>query len=198
MLVRARAWMAGLSLGQWLIGLFGAAVVVGLLVTLGVALGEQSRSQPGVNTLASKSVIDPRPAPDFALTDLEGNPASMSDLRGRVVVLNFFASWCVPCKLEAPVLEEFWEASDPARVAVLGIGLWDQHDDAVEFAETYGVSFPLALDPDGAVGVDYGVAGIPETLIVDHLGVLRARWVGPLTPGALGDLTADLLRESGG
>lgn len=198
MLARTRRRIATLTLGQWLIGTFGAALVAGLLVTLGVALGEQTRSEPGVNTLARSGGIDPRPAPDFMLSDLEGNPVSMSGLRGRVVVVNFFASWCVPCKLEAPVLEDFWKAADPEKVAVVGIGLWDEHEAAVEFAEEYEVSFPLALDPDGAVGVDYGIAGIPETLVVDELGVLRARWVGPLSAAVLADLTSGVLRESGG
>ena len=198
MLARARRRLAALTLGQWVIGSFGVAVVAGLLLTLGVALGEQARSEPGVNALARSGSIDPRPAPDFELADLDGDPVSMSALRGRVVVLNFFASWCVPCKLEAPVLEGFWSASDPGRVAVLGIGLWDEHEAASEFAQTYGVSFPLALDPDGAVGVEYGIAGIPETLVVDHLGVLRARWVGPLSAATLTDLTREVLRELDG
>ena len=198
--VEGTADEGGGQIGAGQLALAGLAVAgaIALLLALGLSLGGNSGSAPGVNSQARRGQIEPRPAPDFVLMDLNGREVSPVRMRGRVVVLNFFASWCAPCQVEAPVLESFWRESDQDRIALMGIGLWDQEDGAREFALTHDLSFPLALDDSGAIGIEYGVAGVPETFVIDRNGVLVGRWIGPLTEGTLQELTAPALAATGG
>ena len=198
--VEGTADEGGGQIGAGQLALAGLAVagVIALLLALGLSLGGNSGSAPGVNAQARRGQIEPRPAPDFVLMDLNGREVSPVRMRGRVVVLNFFASWCAPCQVEAPVLESFWRESDQDRIALMGIGLWDQEDGAREFALKHDLSFPLALDDSGAIGIEYGVAGVPETFVIDRNGVLVGRWIGPLTEGTLQELTAPALAATDG
>jgi peroxiredoxin len=120
-------------------------------------------------------------SPDFTLSDLDGAPLRLSDWRGRAVVLNFWATWCPPCRVEAPALQSAFERYQERDVTVLGI---DQREDAAtvrSFASELGLTYPLLLDSDGSASALYQVVGIPTTLFLDASGVVAARHVGPLT-----------------
>ncbi len=132
--------------------------------------------------------LDPRPAPDFVLETYAGERLQLSNLRGNVVVLNFWASWCPPCRVEAPVLARAATDYADQGVSVIGIGVWDQADQAVEFLAEFDVAYPNAEDTTRLIPVEYGVTGLPETFIVDRRGVLRGHWIGPLTDEEIADL----------
>lgn len=119
-------------------------------------------------------------APGFVLPRLDGEGSlSLAALTGRVVVLNFFASWCDPCRSEAAVLERLSEAY-PSRVVVVGIATNDDAEDARAFARTYGLEYPLVI-ADDAVLASYAVRGLPETVFIDAAGAVSGRPVsGPL------------------
>jgi len=141
-----------------------------------------------VNPRDIPSPLVGRPAAPFVLRTFDGRDVSLASLRGRVVVLNFWASWCYPaCYEEAPALERSWRAYRDREVSVVGVAIQDQPDAARKFIADFSLSFPNAPDPDGKVSVDYGVYGVPETFFIDRAGRIRLKQTG-----AVGD---DLFRS---
>lgn len=133
------------------------------------------------------------PAPPFALPDLAepGRPVALADFRGRPVVVNFWASWCVPCRREMPRLARAARRLD-GRVAFLGVNYKDQRDGALAFAREAGVPYPSVVDGDGAVGQGYGVYGLPTTVFVDAEGRIVGRYLGEMKGRTLDRLLARL------
>jgi cytochrome c biogenesis protein CcmG, thiol:disulfide interchange protein DsbE len=139
-----------------------------------------------------------RTAPAFALTTLEGAPVSLAAYRGKVVVLNFWASWCYPaCYEEAPVLEQNWRAYRDRGVVVLGVAIQDKREASEKFVRDFGLTFPNAPDPTGKVSVDYGVYGVPETFFVDRRGLIRVKHVSAVTDAVFRQTVDRLLAEPG-
>lgn len=119
------------------------------------------------------------PAPDFTLSDLNGKPVTLSSLRGRVVVLTFFASWCEPCEQDMPVLEKAQHAAG-GRIAVVGVNYQDFPSDTRAFVKRLGVTFPTLIEDssDNPVAARYDVHAMPDTVFIDAQGVVRARVFG--------------------
>jgi len=139
-----------------------------------------------------------RPAAPFVLRTFDGRDLSLASLRGRVVVLNFWASWCYPaCYEEAPALERSWRAYRDREVSVVGVAIQDQPDAARKFIADFSLSFPNAPDPDGKVSVDYGVYGVPETFFLDRQGRIRVKHVGAVTDDVFRATVDRLLAEAG-
>jgi len=130
-----------------------------------------------------------KPAPDFAVTGIgahEGDSIELGTLvaDGKPLVINFWASWCTVCKEEARDLDQFWRRHRD-QVGLLGIAVNDRPKDALRFAERYGMSYPLAMDPNGSVAIDYGMMGVPETYIVAGDGTIAKRFIGTVTAAEL-------------
>lgn len=123
-----------------------------------------------------------RTAPDFELTDLDGQPVRLSDLRGRAVLLNFWQTTCAPCVREMPAFEEFAQFQGPQGTAVLAVSFSETADMVRDFLNDLGVSgVPVALDPDAVVRRQYSVQGIPMTFVIDAEGVVRYVKLGEMT-----------------
>lgn len=179
---------------QLLAAIAGVAALVALIVVMGLVLrGGNERSGPGIISIGRATDIRPRPAPDFVLTSFDGQRIQLSDYRGRIVVLNFWATWCPPCRVEAPVLQRASERLDSAGVSILGIDVWDDQASAIGFLNEMGVTYPNAEDATRLIPVEFGVTGLPETFVIDRSGVLVRRWVGPLTDNDLDSLLAPVL-----
>jgi cytochrome c biogenesis protein CcmG, thiol:disulfide interchange protein DsbE len=137
-----------------------------------------------------------RPASAFSLTSFDGAPVTLAALRGKVVVLNFWASWCNPaCFDEAPVLERAWRTYRERGVVVVGVDMQDTVEAARKFMADFSLSFPNAHDVSGRVSVDYGVYGVPETFFIDRKGVIRAKHVGALNDDVFQAHVEHLLAE---
>ena len=121
------------------------------------------------------------PAARFELYTLEGEPLVLDKFRGRPLILNFFASWCDPCREEIPLINALAGKAKENGFAVLGVAVQDRRASVVEFAQASKVVFPLALDLDSKVQRAYHVLGPPATFFVDGAGVLRDVVLGPLT-----------------
>ncbi len=144
------------------------AVVVVALVVYGFLSARSDRLEPG------------DVAPGFALTLFDGSEMMLSDLRGEVVVLNFWASWCTPCRQEARDLQATWAVYEGRPVAFMGITFKDAEEASHAFIETFGISYPNGFDANGRISRAYGVVAVPETFIVDRDGKLAWHYVGAL------------------
>ena len=159
--------------------LVAQGVAIGLVALLFILLAWSLLHDEG-GDLAKQANRGERPAaPDFTLErlDREGD-LQLASLRGKVVVLNAWASWCVPCKEEAPFLEQVWRSNRDRGVVVLGLDAKDFRADARRFAERYGLTFPLVYDGPGDAIDGYGVTGFPETFVIDREGRVVRAFVG--------------------
>jgi len=163
-----------------------ALVVVGLLGVVTYAIASpRASSELGVggkiNTGGKLYRFQGRTAGDFQLTGFDGQPVSLASYRGKVVVLNFWGSWCPPCQDEAPVLQAFAQRHTNSNVVLLGIDLWEQSEaDARNFIAKFGLTYPNALDSAGHVAIEYGVSGVPETFVIAPDGRLLGKYTGPV------------------
>ena len=119
------------------------------------------------------------PAPDFTLVDLNGSSWTLSDLAGQVVFVNFWATWCPPCREEMPSMQQLYNVMPKDKFVMLAVLNKDDPLLADKFAETLGISMPILNDRDNIAGKKYGLTGLPETYIVDKQGVLREKFIGP-------------------
>lgn len=177
--VRRVAWW------QWLV----MALVVALL---GLVAFQMQRNGP----LAAGQVGNGEPAPLFDLTTYDGVAYNLADLRGQVVVINFWASWCLPCQEEADDLESIWQQYQDRGVVMLGVAYLDTETEARGFIKRFGVTYPNGPDLQTAISQRYRIAGIPETFVVGKDGILRALFVGPTTVAALQAEIEPLLAEA--
>ena len=124
------------------------------------------------------------PAPDFTLSTLSGGSVTLSQLRGHPLIINFWASWCVPCRAEAPELQSAYEQFHAQGLVVLGVNdaVSDSRDNAAKFVAEFHLGYPIPLDNDGKVSDAYHVPGIPTTFFVDAHGVIRQVIMGQLSP----------------
>ena len=120
----------------------------------------------------------PFPAPDFNLKGEDGKHYRLSEYRGKVVVMNFWATWCPPCREEMPSMERLWEKVKDKNIVLLGINVGEDADTIFEFTGNYPVSFPLPMDIDGKVIESYPVRGLPTTYIVNPQGMVTHRVIG--------------------
>jgi len=126
-----------------------------------------------------------RPAGPFSLALFDGGQFRFPEHRGEITVINFWASWCIPCREEAPVLEAAWQANRDLGVVVVGINVQDSDAAARAFIDTFGLTFPNGPDAGGRIAIEYGVYGIPETFIIDRDGWITSKQVGVVGPPAL-------------
>jgi cytochrome c biogenesis protein CcmG, thiol:disulfide interchange protein DsbE len=156
----------------------------GGLVALAAVLG-MFWSEFGKDPHAFPFRLSGKAAPDFSLKRIDtGETVTLAQLRGRPLVLNFWATWCGPCKLEHPVLT--WGAQQfGAQVQFLGVVSNDSKENAIEFVRENGSSYPQLLDTDGQSSVDYGTSGVPETYFIDSQGIIREKYAMPIDPQTL-------------
>jgi cytochrome c biogenesis protein CcmG/thiol:disulfide interchange protein DsbE len=135
-------------------------------------------------------------APRLALPKLDGGGrASLADYRGQVVVLNYWASWCDPCRDESPLLQRWHERLQEDGATVLGVDVQDLEDDARDFIEEYGLTYPMLRDGPGDTREDFGILGLPETFVIDRSGRIAAIKRGPVDDEFMREHVVPLLEE---
>lgn len=146
------------------------------------------------NPRAVPSPLVGKPAPSFALPRFGGGELRLADLRGRVLVVNFWASWCIPCRDEATALEAAWRRYRDAGVVLVGVNVQDRDAPARSFLGETRPSYPNVVDATGATSIAYGIYGVPETFVIDARGEIRSRHVGAVSAEALVRQIEPLLR----
>ena len=173
---------------RWVLTVFGAlafSAVAGFVVFRdGPSVPEPGAATVGL--LDQRQIAQDEAAPDFALVSVrnEGDVLRLSDLRGKVVVLNFYASWCGPCRRELPDFEVISKEFS-GSVAFLAVNVRESPADALRILQETGATFPAVLDPDGDVARRYGLRGMPTTFVLDGAGVVRKMGPGAIDAGTL-------------
>ena len=170
---------------RYLLPLIAFLVLVGFLA-VGLKLDPREVPSPLIG----------KPAPAFSLPRLDAPAQRLSsqEMRGKVWVLNVWASWCGPCRQEHPLIAELAKSGTP----VYGLNYKDKPADAIAWLAELGNPYAATVsDVEGLVGIDFGVYGVPETFVIDQAGVIRLKHIGPMTPEALRDRVLPLLRKLG-
>ena len=163
---------------------------VGLLALLWTQLLTPAQSPAAGKTTSSDPLVG-HPAPAFTLealnTPTRNTTLSLKNLQGKAIVLNVWASWCVPCNQEAPMLQSAWKQAQAQdkNVVFLGIDFQDASSDALTFLRKYDINYPNVLDTTGSVSIDYGVTGVPETIFINSKGTIVSAVRQELTPQVL-------------
>lgn len=152
-------------------GIAAIVVALALMAVLALALAEAGRGRPKVGD----------EAPDFTLEILDGDLITLSDLRGKVVLVNFWASWCDPCKDEAPGLEMLWQAYKDEGAVFIGIDWSDSELSARKYLKDFGVTYPNGRDLGQHIADSYRLDGVPETYLIDKDGIVDWFHLGPIT-----------------
>ncbi len=127
------------------------------------------------------------PAPDFTLVDLDGNQVSLSDFRGEAVFLNFWATWCPPCRAEMPEIEALYQDYKDKDVVVIGIDIRETREEVLQYIQEGGYSWTFVLDTIGEVTTSYEVPAIPTSFFIDGDGIIRAVRIGAMTKRVMED-----------
>lgn len=170
-------------------------LIAGLLVLKGGTPGSAS----GTSTIGKATLISGltqstaqkgSPAPDFEISYLDGRKVRLSDLKGKPILINFWATWCPPCRAEVPEIQNAYEKYKTSGFVVIAVNVQESTSAVAKFMEEFGMTFTVAIDSSGAVGRLYRVSGIPASFFVDRTGIVREIFVGSLTAAELDRLYA--------
>ncbi len=172
-----RRWMAATGA----VALFGLALAV---LTLWGFPGVDTRLPP-IAEGDTSAPLKGAPAPDFELTGADGQVHQLSDLHGKPILINFWATWCEPCRLEMPAIQARYTRYSQVGLQVLAVDFDEPKDDVIAFGKGLDLTFPLLLDPGGKVQSLYQVRGYPTSFFVDQSGVVQVVQIGVMTEGQL-------------
>ena len=170
---------------NWKVMGVGMVLSVPLIWALAQGFSQDPRALP--------QALTGQAAPDFSLESLDGHQISLKDLKGSPAVLNFWASWCQPCLIEHPGLVSVAKTYKGRGVVFLGILYGDNEKDARSFLKRHGTAYPTLVDVNQRSAIDYGIAGVPETYVLDKDGIIVKKYVGPVSSQELSALLDGLL-----
>ena len=176
-----------------------AAPIAALVVLMAWALA-QTGGNPGglgINSMSGEVDIEPGVAPPLSITLLGGGVLDVGDLQGKVVMVDFWSSWCPPCIAEAPDLSDIYRLYEDKDVEFVGVAIWDKESDVNEHIDRFNITYLNGIDSQGKIAIGYGVRGVPEKFFLDREGRLVKKYVGPISSETLQAMLDNLLTQSG-
>ncbi len=164
----------------------GVTIVLALVLIFAISMQKTTSAELGG-----------REAMPFVLRTFEGQEVSLADLEGQIVVINFWASWCVECYDEAPLLEEAYQAYKDQGVIFVGVAYLDTLKEALAYMEQYGITYPSGLDIGSVIYQDYFITGVPETFFIDREGIIQHVQIGPIERAPLFQRLETLIAQGG-
>jgi cytochrome c biogenesis protein CcmG/thiol:disulfide interchange protein DsbE len=188
--------MISLSPARWNM-LLAATLIAGALFIAAtrVAPGPATAQSPRTAVASEPAPRANHPAPDFALAGLDGAPVRLSELRGQVVLVNYWATWCGPCRAEMPMIQAAYDEYRERGFAVLAVNAREDRQTVAAYLAEGRLSFPALLDHDGAVGAAYQATVMPSSFFIDRAGVVRAVYKGPMSRAVIAGTVEQLLAE---
>lgn len=189
--------MPALRPRQWNIVLI-TVLVAGSLFIAATRVQPSSGAIPlaaQTDTLADPAPLPDHPAPDLALPQLDGTQRALRDLRGQVVLINIWATWCPPCRAEMPAIQQAYAEYRDRGFVVLAVNQREDATAITPFLEQHGLTFPILLDSDGQASATYQASALPSSFFVDRRGVIRTIYHGPLPPSVINGTIEQLLQE---
>jgi thiol-disulfide isomerase/thioredoxin len=168
------------------------------LIILGLLLMRWLRDEPVPAYTADFAALPMNveyPSPQIDLTTLEGIPASLSDLEGSVVLVNLWATWCLPCRGEMPILQNFYQTHQKDGFILLGINQEESRDVVEQFIDEYGLTFPIWLDPDSLSQNEFHTTYLPSSYVIDRTGTVRLLWIGAISQANLDTYVPPLIQS---
>ena len=178
-----------MSVSPKAIGFIAFSLVVAVFLALlarGLLEREPTTAKSGVTRVH-------KPAPDFAMPLPDGGQLALSEHRGEPIVINFWASWCPPCREEAPLLERAWRSYRDEDVLFVGVESRDTPEEGRAYLKEFDITYPNVVDVGGKITVDYGVIGLPVTFFVNREGIVQRRWVGAIDESKLETWVEEML-----
>jgi cytochrome c biogenesis protein CcmG/thiol:disulfide interchange protein DsbE len=155
-------------------------IILAVILVQRAPVSDSGISGQSMGVVERGSVSINSPAPVFTLPDLSNSIIRLDDYLGRIVIINFWASWCAPCKEEMPFLDEYGQEYSN-RLIVLGVAVADTVEAVQKFLDSNPVTYPIVIDQKGLVGATYHVFGYPTTYFVDEAGIIRGKYIGAIT-----------------
>lgn len=179
-------------------------IIIALVPVIGIALlliwgTARSGSQPSgifVNANSGEVKTDNTIAPEFSVTTFTNRKITLSNLRGNIVMIDFWASWCPPCRRESSELTAVYKMFENHDVEFIGIDVWDDESAGRRFIAEEGITYPNAMDHNGFITINYGVTGIPEKFFIDRDGHIVRKYIGPISAEELSKIINELLGKS--
>ena len=167
-----------------------SAIIILLIFSI---LGKSNENSDfGVNSSFAFAPISIPDDQNFSITTLEGTKISKIDFNGKILVLDFWSSWCVPCQKEGPILSKISKEWEKRNVQFIGVSVWDSKENVEDFIRKNQIRYPNTIDENGQMTVDFGVKGIPEKIIINPDGKIIKRIIGPNTENSLEKILDDL------